>query len=139
MEDWLASIETTHPRQTIAGDGTNATHLHQVGNEVTATIRIRHSRGTIENLSISSADHGAEFRSDWDTNPHRAAIHLDASSDDWYLDPQILNVTVNTTGNNITITDYYRPFQEGVKITGPWLNVYVHTMFMREVFNAIIH
>ena len=55
----------------------------------------------------------------------------------WSLDPQILNVTVNTTGNNIVITDYYRPFQEGVQVTGPWLNVYVHTMSMRDVFNAI--
>lgn len=135
--DWVATIETTHPQQTIAGQGMNATHLHQAGSEPAATIRINHSRGAVANLSIASADHEARFRADWDAQPHQAAIHLAAPDSPWSLDPQIRNVAVNSTGNNITMTDYFRPFTTGVRITGPWLNVYVHTMVMRDVWNAI--
>lgn len=131
-----ASIESTRSKMTFKGDAMNGTYICQGSREVSATFRIVDDGCTIEDLAITSSDYGTEFEPEWDANPHDIAIHLDAPGDNWYTDPQILNVSINTTGNNINLGDYYRPFKTGVKITGPWLNVYIQTMWIREVFNA---
>ena len=133
----LATIASTAERQTFAGDGMNATIIVQKSTAVGATFRIAHDRCIIRDLMIASADRDKDYRAEWDDNRHGVAIHLDAPEDRWYADPQILNVNVNSHGNDIVLRDFLRPFDIGVKVTGPWLNVYVHTMWMRGVKNAI--
>ena len=89
-------------------------------------------------MQIASADCDRQYKADWSEKHHQTAIHLDAPEDpNWHTDPQVLDVNINSSGNNIVLTDFYRPFNTGVKVTGPWLNVYVHTMWMREVNNAL--
>lgn len=134
---WISSIESTQPEQTFLGDGMNSTVIRQKSLAVASTIRIRHDRCSICEMQFASADYNKEYQAEWDAKSHVAAIHLDAPEDHWHVDPQILNVNINSSGNNIILMDFYRPFSTGVKVTGPWLNVYVHTMWMREVHNAI--
>ena len=88
-------------------------------------------------MHISSADYADAFNKDWDAAPHQVAIHLAAPSGTWSTDPQIRDVNINASGNNIFEKAYYRPFQQGIRVTGAWLNVYVHTVWIRDVFNAI--
>jgi len=134
---WTATIQSTHDHQTFTGDGINASYLCQKNTTVPATIRIEHPRCVIKNLSICSADSSEQFNQQWNDAPHQAAIHLAAPSDTWYTDPQIRNVTINSIGNNIVVQGYFRPFSRGIKITGPWLNVYVEGIWMQDVLNAI--
>ncbi len=133
---WEASIQTTAKNQSITGDGINATRIIQKSLTVPATIMVGHSNGTIENLSVMSVDRQTKLNPDWEEHPHQSAIVLDAASP-WYTDPQIKNVNINATGNNIIVDGYYRPFKIGIEIRGPWLNIYVHTMFILHVHNAI--
>jgi hypothetical protein len=134
---WDASIQTTHPRQTIAGDGMNATIIAQKNTSLAATVKIHHDACTIRDLQVRSADLSAVYQPDWDQNRHRAAIWLDAPGKAWKADPQILDVNINTSGNNVAFKDFHRPFETGVKATGPWLDIYVHTLWMRDVKNGI--
>ncbi len=133
---WEASIQTTAKNQSITGDGINATRIIQKSLTVLTTIMVGHSNGTIENLSIMSADRQATINPVWEEHPHQSAIVLDAAAP-WFTDPQIKNVNINATGNNIIVDGYYRPFKIGIEIRGPWLNIYVHTMFILHVHNAI--
>ena len=137
--DWDASIQTTAKNQSITGDGINATRIIQKSTDVPATIKVSHSNCTIQNLSILSTDYQLKFNRDWDEHPHQTAILLEPlkTNPPWNTDPQILNVNINATGNNIAIDGYYRPFKTGIKCIGPWLNIYVQTMFILHVHNAI--
>ena len=132
-----SSIESTQAEQTFLGEGMNSTVIRQKSTTVASTIRIRHDRCSIREMRFASADYSKEYQAEWEASSHAAAIHLDAPGDRWHTDPQILNVNINSTGNTIALGDYYRPFSTGVRVTGPWLNVYVHTMWLREVHNAI--
>lgn len=137
---WQASIQSTARNQSFTGDGINATQIIQNSTGVSATIKISHSNCTIQNLSITSADLQAAYNPDWDQHPLKTAILLEFSElspPAWGTDPQILNVNINTTGNNMVTDGFYRPFKTGLKIHGPWLNVYAHTMFIHDVHNAI--
>ena len=138
-EGWKASIQTTARNQSITGDGVNATRIIQKSTEVYATVKISHSNCTIQNLSIMSADYQPKFNREWDTQPHQTAILLEtlATNPPWHTDPQILNVNINATGNNITMDGFYRPFKIGIKSLGPWLNIYAQSMFIQHVHNAI--
>lgn len=131
------TIETTQDGQTFAGDGMDATILVQKSIDVSSTIRITHDRSTVREMQICSSDCDPKYQQDWEEHRHQAAIHLDAPADRWYVDPRIDHVNINSSGNNIIMRDFYRPFKVGIKLTGPWLNVYVHTMWMRDVENAI--
>jgi len=134
-----ASIFTTAKYQTFSGDGINSTIIRQKNLDVRSTIKIAHSNCTVENLSIQSADFQQQNSSEWDKNPHQTAILLETqvTQPSWHTDPQILNVNINATGNNIVIDGFYRPFKTGIRSLGPWLNVYVHSMFILHVHNAI--
>ncbi len=133
---WNASIQSTAKYQSFTGDGINATRLIQKSLDVPATIKLSHSNCTIQDLSIMSSDYQQDFNEDWDKHPHQTAIALESSAFT-HTDPQILNVNINTSGNNIIIDGFFRPFKTGIRITGPWFNVYAHTMFMLYVHNAI--
>jgi parallel beta-helix repeat protein len=132
-----ASIQSTHERQTFAGEGINSTQIRQISTTVSATFKISHSGCVVRDMHISSVDYADAFKAEWDAAPHQTAIHLGCPSGTWYTDPQVHNVNINASGNNIVEKGYYRPFREGSRVTGAWLNVYVHTMWMRDVFNAI--
>ena len=132
-----ASIFSTANYQSFTGDGITATRIVQKSLDVPATIKIHHNNCTIQNLSIVSTDYQQKYNRDWDEHPLKSAIALDVQPPGWHTDPQILNVNINATGNNITIDGFYRPFETGIRITGPWLNIYVQTMFILHVHNAI--
>ncbi len=137
---WQASIQSTARNQSFTGDGVNATQIIQKSADVPATIRITHSNCTIQDLSITSADTQATYRLDWDQHPLKTAIHLEFPElppPAWGTDPQILNVNINTTGNNMVTDGFCRPFETGIKVNGPWLNITAHTMFIHDVHNAI--
>jgi len=137
--EWGASIQTTAKNQSFTGAGINATRIIQKSTSVPASIKVSHSNCTVENLSILSADYQLKYNRDWDEHPHQAAILLEArkTNPPWHTDPQILNVNINATGNNIIIDGFYRPFKAGIKCIGPWLNIYVQSMFILHVHDAI--
>lgn len=133
---WAASIQSTAKNQSFTGDGIKATRIIQKSLTVPVTIKIHHSNCTLENLSIMSSDYSPTYNEEWESHPLQTAIALEAPTP-WYTDPQILNVNINATGNNIVVDGYYRPFTTGIKLSGPWLNVYVHTMFIQHVHTSI--
>ena len=135
-EGWDASIQSTAKNQSFTGDGMNATRIVQKSLAVPATIKISHSNCTIQNLSITSTDYQQKYNRDWDEHPLKSAIALEAQPP-WHTDPQILNVNINATGNNIVVDGYYRPFETGIRIIGPWFNVYAQSIFILHVHNAI--
>jgi hypothetical protein len=135
--DWDATIQTTHPMMTIRGDGLNGTILRQKSTSVAATIKVQHDRCAVSDLAITSADRSERFEADWSAHRHASAIHLASPEDTWHTDPQIERVAVNTEGNNIVLANFYRPFEHAIRVTGPWLNVYVHTAWLRDVRNGI--
>lgn len=134
-----ATIRTTAKNQSITGAGFNATKIIQKSTSVRASIKVNHSNCTVQDLSILSADYQEKFNPDWDEHPHQTAILLETLNlnPPWHTDPQILNVSINATGNNIALEGYYRPFQTAIKSLGPWLNIYVQTMFILHVHDVI--
>ena len=140
-EGWQGSIETTHPFQTICGAGMNGTRILQVSRSVSSTIRLRHTGCAVRDLYIGSADTNDTFNIDWEKAPHQTAIHLDSVVSDWKswpCDPRIQNVNINSNGNTILGPySYSRPFKTGIKISGSWLNIYVHTVWIMDTFTAI--
>ena len=46
-------------------------------------------------------------------------------------------MNINSLGNTIKLHGYSRPFETGILVTGSWLNVYVHTMWMSDLYTAI--
>jgi parallel beta-helix repeat protein len=138
-EGWDATMITSAGNQSITGDGINATRILQKSTTVRATLKVNHSNCTVQNLSILSTDFQQTFNHEWEETPHQTAILLETKTlqPPWHTDPQILNVNINATGNNIAVDGYYRPFKTGIRSLGPWLNIYVHSMFILHVHNAI--
>jgi hypothetical protein len=137
---WQASIETTHPDQTIAGADINATRVLQLNRDVASTVRLRHTGSTVRDLFIGAADHDTAFHPEWEAQPLNAALFLDAASTEqtrWPSDPVVRNVNINSPGNTIARQSFYRPFRTGIRITGAWLNIYAHTLWITHTFTAI--
>ncbi|MFC0529323.1 right-handed parallel beta-helix repeat-containing protein [Phytohabitans kaempferiae] len=135
--DWDATIRTTHPMTTIQGDGMYATVLRQHSRTVEATVKVVHDECAIVDLGIASTDRSDRFEPAWSDRRHRSAIHIAAGDERWYMDPRVERVSVNSEGNNIVVANYYRPFENAIQVTGPWLNVYVHTAWLRDIKNGI--
>jgi hypothetical protein len=135
---WQASIQTSAKYQSITGDGINATRILQNNTEVTATLLIAHNNCTVQDLTIASKDFQQKYNKEWDDNPHQCAILFEAPNKAWSgTDPQVLNVNINATGNNVIVNGYHRPFKSGMKFLGGWLNVYVQSMFIQHVRDFI--
>lgn len=135
-EGWTGSIQSTATNQSFTGDGINATLIRQMDREVESTFRIEHENCTIENLSICSSDRSESFVEEWDKDRHQIAIHF-VAKEGWATDPQVLNVNINSTGNDFVVKGFFRPFETGMRFDGAWLNVYVQSMFIQDVLNAI--
>lgn len=129
---WTGTITSTANRQTFMGDGMNGTLIRQKSTSVASTIHILHERCMITDMHICSADSQDSFHASWEAQQHQTAIHLDAL-EAWSTEPQILNVAINSVGNNIVVKKYFRSFTTGIKVTGQWVNTYVHTVWMNYV------
>jgi hypothetical protein len=138
-DDWRATIETTARSQTIAGAGMNATRILQASRDVPATIRLRHDQAAIRDLFIGSADTDAAFRLEWEEAPHQTAIHIDAPAEanPWSASPRVERVAINSYGNSILQKQFSRPFKEGIRITGAWLDVYIRQIWMTDIFTGV--
>ena len=137
-DGWQATIETTARNQTIAGAGMNATRIFQADRSVAATIRLRHDQTAVRDLFLGSADTCTVFQPLWEDEPHRAAVHIDApvGGGKWYASPRIERLTINSYGNSISQDRFSRPFEEGIRITGTWLDVYVRQVWMTDTFTG---
>jgi hypothetical protein len=135
------TIESSDSYQTFAGAGMNTTRLLQKNRTVPSTIRLRHDGCSVQSLFIGSADQSDQWNEEWERNPHAgAAIHLDApvsQGQKWTCDPTITNVNINSLGNTIALQGYCRPFRTGIKVSGSWLNIYVHTVWMTDLYTGI--
>ena len=136
-EGWDATIQSTHARQTFAGDGSNGTTIAEKGRGQAATIKLAHDCCTVRDLQIRSSDRSEQFVAEWDHARHKTAILLEATGKTWHVDPQILDVNINSSGNTVAFSGFHRPFETGIEIVGPWLDVYVRTAWLRDVRNGI--
>lgn len=138
--EWQASIETTHSHQTIAGADLNATRILQLNREVASTVRLRHTGSTVRDLFIGASDYDTTFHPEWEQQPLKTAIFLDAAASEagrWSADPVVRKVNINSPGNTIERKSFYRPFRTGLEVKGAWLNVYAHTLWITDTFTAI--